>query len=220
MHRLFPALLVASLLMGAQSWADDISPAETLLFLDSHLGGVSPPAKLRYRFAEMIKGAPERKSELELSLQAKADGGCCAVTADEAGGPAFVVLPPIEEAKSNPVILYFLERDIRQMQTLTGGQPNYFRRLIRLALAQAAPPRETTVRYRGRDVSAREILVTPYRDDPRRAQYPPLAAKTYRFVLAGDVPGGVFLIGTLVPAEAGSGPPLAQALLTLEEPKP
>jgi hypothetical protein len=215
------AFLAPCLLAGPTLRAAEISPAENLLFLDGHLAGVHPPASLHYRFEETLGGGPERKSELELALKAGSKGACCDVAAKETGGPAFAVLPPVEDAKANPVILYFLERDIRQMQGLTGGQSSYFRRLIRLSLAEDATLRDTTVRYRGRDWPAREILVEPYRDDPRRDQYAALAAKTYRFVLAPGLPGGVYQIGALVPAAAGGAAPLAQTLLTLvEEPSP
>ena len=40
--------------------------------------------------------------------------------------------------EGNPVLLYFLERDIREMERLTGGKSGYFRKAIRLALARSA----------------------------------------------------------------------------------
>jgi hypothetical protein len=211
------AVLAACLPVAAAGRTADISQAETLLFLDDHFTAVRPPTRLRYSFRETLQGAPERTSELDLALAAKAGGGCCAVSAEEKGGPAFAVLPSVDEAKANPVILYFLERDIRQMQGLTGGQSGYFRRLIRLSLAEDAKLGDTTVRYRGRELPAREIEVQPYRDDPRRDQYAPLAAKTYRFVLARDVPGGIYQLRTLVPGETAGAPALAQTTLTQAE---
>ena len=103
-------------------------------------------------------------------------------------------LPEVEEAEGNPVILYFLERDIREMQRLTKGQPNYFRKRIRMAIYQGAPIREVSLPYRGKTVAAREISIAPYLDDPTRARFEKLANKQYVFMLSDAVPGGVYAI--------------------------
>ncbi len=210
-------LLASCVLVSGQAKAADISPAETQLFLDEHLRVVKPPSTLRYGFEETIGRAAPVRAELELTLTARSDGGCCAVSAEQTGGPAFAVLPTLEDAKANPVILYFLEREIRQMQGMTGGQSSHFRRLIRLALAESAQLRDTTIRYGGRDLPAREIRIEPYRDDPRRFQYPALAGKAYVFVLADQIAGGVYQIRSIVLGSAAGAPPLAQSLLTLAE---
>jgi len=211
------ALLATCVLGSTQARAADISPAETQLFLDDHLRAVEAPSTLRYAFEETIGGAAPTRAELDLTLTARSDWGCCAVSAEQSGGSAFAVLPSVEEAKANPVILYFLEREIRQMQGMTGGQSSYFRRLIRLALAESAKVGDTTVRYGNRDVPAHEIRIEPYRDDPRRAQYPALAGKAYAFILSSQVAGGVYQIRAVVPGAAEGAQPLAQSLLTLAE---
>lgn len=222
MRRLAVIALGVLLALGAsaagQVHAADIAPAEQLIFQDDHLIGVHPPAVLRYRLEETGLEPAARHGELQLTLHARSDGGCCAVAAEERGGETFGPMPPVDEAKSNPVILYFLERDIRQMQTLTGGLSNYFRRLIRLSLADEASVTDTTVLYAGRRVPAREVRVTPYAHDPRVAQFGPLAGKAYVFVMAKDVPGGVFKIHTSVAGNGGKTPPVAETSLTLIEP--
>jgi hypothetical protein len=205
------ALLVAALCsLPALVLASEVSTAERLLFQDAHLHALKPPTSLTYRFTETGPDGARRTDGLELSLKAGPDGQCCAVSA-RARGTVFGSLPPEIEATGNPVIFYFLERDVRGMQAVTGGQPNYFRRKVRLALAEAAEVRETTVRFGGKALPAQEIRVRPYRGDPRLAAFGGLAEKSYAFVLAEGVPGGIYLIRTAVAS------PAAETVLTLDE---
>jgi hypothetical protein len=127
------------------------------------------------------------------------------VSADNAKGDAQVsdhggsVPLPNGGLQCNPVIIYFLERDITEMQGLTGGQRRYFQQRLRLALA-AGPQIETvTTDAAGKSVRARRIVVQPYLNDPNAARFAQLTAKRYTFLLADDVPGQVVLIRTDVP---------------------
>ena len=71
------------------------------------------------------------------------------------------VLPDIESANGNPVILSFLERDVREMERRTGGKANYFRKRVRLALAENAQVETITVDLQGRPVEAVRISIRP-----------------------------------------------------------
>ena len=102
------------------------------------------------------------------------------------------------------MLLYFLERDIREMSRLTKGQSNYFRKRIRMAIYQGAEMRELTLPYRGKDVAARRFTVTPYLDDPLRERFAKLVGKRYTFTLSEAVPGGVLSVATQVDAEGGA----------------
>ena len=129
-------------------------------------------------------------------------------------GSRRLALPEVESAQGNPVILYFLERDIREMQRLTKGQPNYFRKRIRMAVYQGATMTEASVSYRGRSVAARQITVAPYVDDPLRTRFEKLAGKRYVFTLSDQVPGGVVSIRSQV--DGTGAPPLLVEEMTLE----
>src|SRR5262249_13000890 len=123
-----------------------------------------------------------------------------------------LALPDLAEAEGNPVILHFLERDVREMQRITGGSQVHFRKQIRMAIYQGATVRDVAVRYRGREVPGREIAVTPYVDDPNRPRFEKFAGKEYRFVLSDGVPGGVYAIRTRI-AGADGGTLIAEELL-------
>jgi hypothetical protein len=124
-------------------------------------------------------------------------------------------LPQVEDAKGNPVILYFLERDIREMQRLTKGQSHYFRTRIRKAIYQAAQERQVMLRYKGQNVAGQEFEIAPYQDDPLRERMGEWADKHYVFTLSTEVPGTLVAIRTWV-KKTGETDLLTQETLLLE----
>lgn len=209
-----PNRLRRAALAGAIAWvclpagaARDYSAAEQAIFMSHHLANVSPPATLHYRYVKGGSMEPGFEDRVTLELTARADRTCCAASAEFLSGERRLTLPAVEAAVGNPVLLYFLERDIREMSRLTKGQQNYFRKRIRMAIYQAAEMRELTLPYRGRNVAARQFAVTPYVDDPLRERFAKLVGKRYTFTLSDAVPGGVYAVTSQV--DAGGGvPPL------------
>jgi hypothetical protein len=212
------AVPILALALGlATPWpagaATDFSVAERALFMQDHLGTLQPPLTLRYAFRRSGTLEEAFEDTVSLALTAQPDGKCCAVRADFFSGKRAMRMPEVESAQGNPAILYFLERDIREMQRLTRGQPNYFRKRIRMAVYQGAAVRDLTLRYRGEPVAVREISVTPYLDDPNRARFEKLAGKRYVFLLSDAVPGGLYGIRTAIDGAAGAPPLLAEEML-------
>jgi hypothetical protein len=198
--------------------ADDISPAERALFLTNHLAKLRPPTALHYSFRKSGSLEEGFEDKVTITLKAQADASCCAAAAEFLSGPRRVRLPELESAQGNPVILYFLERDIGEMQRLTKGKTNYFRKRIRMAVFQAATVRELTMPYKGRNITVREIAIAPYLDDPLRERFEKLANKSYVFTLSDAVPGGVVGIRTQI--SSGNDGPLLQEEMTLDGIKP
>ena len=190
-------LLLLAAAVTAQA-ADDFSSAERALFMTNHLAALKPPTTLRYAFRKSGSLEEAFQDRVTVNLKALADGGCCAASAEFLEGPRRLNLPEVEGAQGNPVILYFLERDIREMNRLTKGQAGYFRKRIRMAVYQGAKEMNATVLYAGKPVAARQFIVAPYADDPLKGRFEKLAAKTYEFTLSDAVPGGVYSIRTRV----------------------
>jgi len=206
------ALLLSTAALAAPA-ADNYSNAERALFMTNHLAALKPPATLRYAFRKsgsLEEGFDDRVS---VDFKPQADGACCAASAEFLHGPRRMSVPEIEAAQGNPVILYFLERDIREMNRLTQGKPAYFQKRIRMAVAQAAKELNATVLYAGKPVAARQFIVTPYVDDPLKARFEKLAGKSYEFTLSDAVPGGVYSIRTRVDGPQVGTPVLAEELL-------
>ena len=192
--RMVFAVAAATLLTSVPVRAADpsqFSVAEEKLFIDNHLQGLSQPTTLEYIYTK--RG----------SLEAPVDDTARVIIgpASAGGGPSVKVeyltdtrkleLSDIDAANANPVILFFLERELREMHRLTGGSVNYYRKRIRMALAEGAEVRPTMLNIGPRQIAATEIRIAPYRDDPARNRYEKFAEKTYVFTLSDDVPGKV-----------------------------
>ena len=72
---------------------------------------------------------------------------------DFASGTRSLDLPDIDDATANPVILFFLERDVRDMERRTGGKAAYFRKRVRLAFSESAEVQPVQFEFAGRKVS-------------------------------------------------------------------
>jgi hypothetical protein len=193
------------------------SEAERLVFLQDHLANVRGPRALRYVYVEDGEGRARVTDRAVLTLSAGAAGRCCDVHGDYLSGALAVSLPDIPDAQANPVLLYFLEGEVRRLQRSTQGQAAHFRRRIRLALADGASVTEGTVRWGAQAVRARTVRVQPFLDDPFRARFQEQAATEYAFVLSDAVPGGIYQLRATLPAAAAGADPRASRTLTIEE---
>jgi hypothetical protein len=209
------ALVCALLWPCAASAVKDYSAAEQAIFMTNHLANVRPPATLHYRFVKGGSMEAGFEDRVTLKLTPRADQKCCSASAEFLSGTRRLALPDVEAAEGNPVLLYFLERDIREMSRLTKGQQNYFRKRIRMAVYQAAESSELMLPFRGKSVAARRFTVMPYVDDPLRERFAKLAGKRYTFTLSDAVPGGVVAVGSQVDGEGGA-PPLWTEEMTLQ----
>jgi hypothetical protein len=196
------------------------SEAERLLFQQDHFAGSRRPQSLRYRYVQEAEGQARVTDDAVLTLGTGAGGRCCDVHADYLSGPMAVQLPDVTDAQGNPLLLYFLEGEVRQLQRTTNGQAVHFRRRIRQALADEARVTEGSIRWAGATVPARTVHVAPFLTDPFRSRFAVQATTEYAFVLSDAVPGGVYQVSAMLPAPVAGAAPLARRTLTLEETKP
>jgi hypothetical protein len=205
----------AGLAASGASAQDRISAAETLLFQTDHLKNVAPPATLSYAFRKT--GSAETGFDDTVELRVRAVDGAKSVSVAFFTGERTIPYPEVTRAEGNPVLLSFLERDIREMQRLTGGKSGYFRRSIRLALARSAKVARTRLSFAGRELAATEITINPYVEDPLKERIGKYASKTYVFTLSDGVPGGVYGVRTFVPSPGGTPneAPLLEERLTI-----
>ena len=209
-------LALGLLLPGAARAANDFSAAEQAIFIENHLGKLKPPLTLQYRYRKTgtLEGAFDDK--VDVMLKARDDGSCCAASAQFLTGPRAMRQPEMDGVEGNPVVLYFLERDIHEMQRLTKGKANYFRKRIRMAIYQGATIHAVTLPYRGHPIEAQEISISPYLDDPNRSRYQDLANKQYVFLLSKAVPGGIYGIRSRIDGKSADVPPLIVEELLIE----
>jgi hypothetical protein len=100
------------------------------------------------------------------------------------------------------------------MQRLTKGRSVYYQKRIRMTMVNEAQVRDTTVSWQGRTLPAQEVTLTPYQTDPARSRYERFSNKRYTFVLAKDVPGGVYQIRTVMSGAQAGDPAMIEEVMT------
>ncbi len=192
-------------------WAGQpISPAEQRLFLEHHLSNAAQVATLRYTLRH--GGTLEAPFSDEVKVKLGKAAGARPSQVEFLYGERALKLPDIEAAQANPVILGFLERDVREMQRLTKGQANYFRKRVRMALAESATVDQVDIEYSGKTIPAWRIRITPYQDDPLKPRFARYANKTYSFTLSDTIPGWVVEMRTVT--QGSSAAPLIEEVLS------
>jgi len=192
--------------VGAATPAE-YSAAERRLFMDDQLAQLPRSASLEYAFTKRgtLEGAVDDVATLRVGPPAS-DGGR-PVHVDFLSDARRLELPDLDHATGNPVILFFLERDVREMHRLTGGSTNYYRKRVRMALAGTADVQTVTTSVGARSVAATEIRLAPYAEDPARSRYERFAEKRYRFLLADDIPGKVVEMSSVLETTPADGKP-------------
>ena len=208
---------VLVLLPVAAASAQPVSPAEVLLFETDHLAKVQAPATLVYEFRKQSNVEPAFTDSVQLDVSRKK--GQLHAALQFLSGERRQKLPEVADVHGNPVLLGFLEHDIVEMKRLTGGAVGYFRKRIRLALANSAQVTPQRITWQGRTVEGKVVRIQPYLDDPLHARFEQYVRKIYTFVLSDSVPGGVYQVsaslantgvnqpGTVVARTAAAGGP-------------
>lgn len=212
---LFLAAMLGVSLPAVAADGEGITPAEQRVFTDPHLAALPATATLHYDYRLNEAGQAAVEDEVVLTTEMDAQHGRVA-RVDYLHEDRHLTLPEVTDAVSNPLILYFLEADVRGMRARLGGQENYFRRRIRLALAESAKVDEVAVSHGGKTVQATRVVIQPYLNDELQDRFKGMAHKSYQFTLSPQVPGGVYELRTVVAdATASGGAPQFEEVLTL-----
>jgi hypothetical protein len=218
------ALLCASI--GLAHAAEKLSEAEVMLFMTDHFGASSAPTSLIYDFSRSGSMEPAFRDTVQVSVKPGARGAARTISTRCLSGTSKVELPEVSQVEGNPALLCFLERDIREMERLTGGKANYFRKRIRIALAQQAQVRPVTLDYAGKQVEGKEIRISPYLNDPLRERFERYAGKFYVFRLSSQIPGTIHEIDAVIPdagksaGAQGTNAPLVEEVLSFARTEP
>lgn len=210
--KLFGLALCATISSASGTYAADndtrpLSPAQIALFESDHLSGIHKAERLEYRFAREAAAASaddvgSYTDRVDIDVRPRTDGGKDVWT-DFLSAERHVPFPPVMDFHGNPVIMFFLERDVGEMHRLTGGTATYFRNRIRRAFVDQAQLKTIELQRDGKTVPATEITLTPFAQDQHIAVFPGLAEKRYRFVLSEAVPGRIVEIQSEAPSKTG-----------------
>ena len=180
-----------------------LSPAQVALFETPHLHGLPVPVRLDYAFRREENGKDPLEDRIWLDVRAGSEPGRLDVHPQFLTGPRAIQYPPAVGFRGNPLLLFALDRDTRELSAATGGSALWFRNRIRRALADAAETAAVEVELGdGRRVPATEFGVTPFGGEPRARRF---QGRRYSFVVSAEVPGAVYAIRTALPASEGGG---------------
>lgn len=183
------AVGLAAVHQRAAAESSELSEAEIEIFMKDRLGALELPTQLHYRVTRRGSLEPEFDQSADLTLTL--DGGRTTSKVNFLSGEQRLELPSIGNPTGNPILLHFLEREVRELSRLTGGSTNYYRKRIRMALANQEQVVDTRIDVGGRSVPARLIRIRPYHDDPARARYETFANRYYEMAFSEQVPGGI-----------------------------
>jgi hypothetical protein len=191
-----------------------LSAAQSALFESDHLGAIKHPATIDYVFHH--DGSEPFQDTVALLLREVHRDGSKDVSVEFLSGEHRMEFEPVTRFHGNPLIMYFLEWDVRGMHKVTGGSALYFRNRIREAFVDQAELTDVPITVDGRSEPAKAITLQPYRHDPGIERYAAFRDKRYRFVLSDAVPGMVYEIEATLPG-AGADAPASVDRVTYKE---
>ena len=174
----------------------ELNEAQRLIYLTAHFEMAPPGTKISYEF-ERTGSKVQDVDRVELTVTDIVDGKND-IELEFLSGENAINFPPFQGYKGNPVIIAFLERDVREMSKTTGGGNLYFRNRIRHGLAGDVSVAETQFEYDGTMVPAILIEFKPYENAPLRERLSYYADKTYQILLSSAIPGYVAYLQTFV----------------------
>jgi hypothetical protein len=193
-----------------------LSPAETLLWMSDHLANINRPSKLRYAFRKTGTLEEGFTDTVDLTIsEIPKDGGRTGQVNFFTGG-RHQDAPVQKYLHGNPVLGQYLQGDVHEMSRLAEGGWPHFQRRLKLAFAETAVVEPVVFEHQGKRFEGQKIRVMPYTTDPRRDQYPRFVGKVYEFIFADQIPGSLYQIHTLVPAELKGGVQASESSLIEE----
>ena len=214
------ALLAAAIAAMGWTGAALAGTVNSEVFEANLLGAIRQPATLRYRY-EMQGSTIDKPftSHVDMQVRAVRPDGTKDVYFDLFEGPNQRHYGPVQAAEQNPLILVLLQRDVTQMGNLTGGASGYFQQQIRKAFTAPATSEAVTVDLAGQSVAATKVVIQPFRDDPNIARFPKFKNKSYEFVVAPSVPGGLYSFAARTP-DPDNGKVILEESVTFQEVTP
>ena len=213
-------LALAALPAAADEQPDarPLSTAQIALFETPHLQNVDHPEALQYRFER--DGAGAFTDSIDERIEKIHQDGTKYVGFNFLSGEHHEFFPAVDNFRGNPLLMLFLEHDVREMRDQTGIAANYYRNRIREAFVDRAQIANVQFTLDGKSVPAQRITLQPFADDQRLERLPAIKGKTYTFLLADQVPGVIAELSAEEPAgpDTGSGVEREQITFVRAEP--
>jgi hypothetical protein len=116
----------------------------------------------------------------------------------------------------NPVIMYFLESVLADISAQSGGSPFYMRNRIKEALLGDTQIVPVSLRYRDREIAARQVTIRPFMKDKARERMGRFSELALAVTVSDDIPGWYYSLVATVPAAAGAAEVGYSSAITLK----
>lgn len=195
---------------AAETSPPPLSPAQIALFETPHLAAILTPVQLDYIFRREESGRPTVTDQISLDVRPAAENGRHDVYPNFLTGERHINYPAATGFLGNPLLIFALDRDTRELSAATGGSPNWFRGRFRAALLDRATLQHGPVSAAGlpSPVEATTVELTPFENERRARRFQTLH---YAFVLSDAVPGGIVEIRSTVSA-GPDGPAIMESI--------
>jgi len=210
--------LLAVLPAAGDPDARPLSAAQIALFETPHLKNIEHPGMLEYRYQRA--GAGGFTDRIAERVEKIHPDGTKYVGFDFLTGEHHVFFPAVDNFQGNPLLMLFLEHDVREMRDAIGVTATHCRNRIRQAFIDRARIADIAVTVDDKSVPARRITLQPFVDDPRFADVPEIRDKTYTFVVADQIPGMLAELSAEQPANQQTGAPALSERITFAGEKP
>ncbi len=191
--------------------APEVNRAQQLVFLNDLMQNVPAGSVVEYRFTRHGRDLKDYQDRATVTVSRVAADGRRDLQFDFLSGGQHLDFHAASDYQGNPTPIHFLERDIKEMAEATEGDIGYFRNRIRKAFTHP-DVRPARISLGDKELEAVQITLRPFVDDPNLQHFKEYANKRYDFLFSEQVPGGLFQIRTLVPAESGDTPVLEEQL--------
>ncbi len=190
----------------------DYTTAQLALFDTPHLENITAPGTLLYDFRHSAKPSESFEDRVELTVTKIRADGRKNLSFRYLSGERQRPYPALEGFSGNPLIMLFLQHDVDEMERTAAGASSYYRNRIRFAFRDKAEVEHTTIDHGGRTLAATRITLRPFVGDPNQRHFQRFVNKWYEFLLAPKVPGGVYSIRSVVPAQGDGGTRIENSL--------
>lgn len=193
---LIAAIAALGLLLPAGRPAHAEPPASDLLFKARQLDLVTKGSEMTYKFER--KTSNERllgkdfADELRLQITRAGDKGARDVAMHVFTGESARDVQNWPDLSTNPLLLWYLDRSVVQLATLSGAEKMYLKGRIRSTFDQLGKVEAIKVQFGGKDVDAYKITITPFKGDPYADKMEGYDHSFLSFVVSDAVPGYFF----------------------------
>lgn len=192
----------------------DYSDAQTALFRTPHLDNVTQPTSLEYEYRRQAGPDDSFVDTVTMTVTGIAFDGGKTVTFEYLTGSNHRPFGGVTDFRGNPLVMVFLEDDLRRMSADLGGGGVYMRNRIRHAFYERGQMQPVTFELDGRTQEGMAVTIAPFVGDKNRERLGDYERKVYEFVVSPAVPGGIFRMRSTVPSPSPPGLPLVEDSLT------